>query len=61
MLSTLQGHLAMSGGIFGRQSWKDATHLVGAAKHPIMHEKLPQQRTVGSNVSIAPRMRNPAL
>ena len=57
----MRGNLAMSGGIFGRPSRKDAMHLVGAAKHPITHEMLPQQRTVGSNVSIAPRMRNPAL
>lgn len=54
-----RGHLAMSGEIFGCQSWRDVTGIWGgeardAAIHPTMHRTvtpLPQKNYPTQNVS----------
>jgi len=56
-ISSLRGHLAMSGSIFGCHSWKEGFSNIPAeacnpAKHPAMHRTAPPtKKYLGQNVN----------
>lgn len=62
----LQGHLAVSGDIFGCCIWVEGSGIWLAAdrhyaKHPSMHRIAPQERIMWSKMSIVPSLRNAAI